>query len=41
MKPNLSDERDRIKAALWGSLRGFAALVAPHLALSNVRFPIL
>ncbi len=32
MKSNLPVERDRPKAALWGSLRGFAAPAAPHLA---------
>jgi hypothetical protein len=31
MSPNLPVERDRPKAALWGSLRGFAAAAAPHL----------
>jgi hypothetical protein len=30
--PNIPVERDRPKAALWGSLRGFAAPAAPHLA---------
>jgi len=28
---NIPVERDRPKAALWGSLRGFAAPAAPHL----------
>ena len=31
MKPNISVERDRLPAALAGSLRGFAAPAAPHL----------
>ena len=30
-RPNNSVERDRLQAALVGSLRGFAATAAPHV----------
>jgi hypothetical protein len=32
MTPNPPVERDRLQAALAGTLRGFAAPAAPHLA---------
>jgi hypothetical protein len=31
MRSNIAVERDRRQAGLAGSLRGFAALAAPHL----------